>query len=651
MMTKAMNHRYMRLMLCLILSALSLACMFSLSNNKTANALDEEIPQITVEDKTVHRGQTFSVDISISNNIGLTSLMLSIDYDSNAMVLKNVIQKEALSTLTLTTTNTDTIEGYSVRPFNILWDGKDRDYSNGTIVTLIFDSYLDAPVGEYSISVTYNEENTNAQYMVPTPVEINGGTINLITGEFEVIYKDYNGDVIFRKDYNTESQMPDQSTIPHPTREEDAEYKYEFIGYVGEVSNDPNVLIYVAEYRLIPKEYTIFFYVDGIDNDYFDGKIDYHDKLDQYDVAFGSLIESPVVPNKEFYVFSGWYLDPEFKNLSTYALMPSLELSLYGYYKFEIRERDVPIIQMNSSYLNNGYEDVLVTVNIVKNTGFNAFTLALDYDRSALQYDHFESSGGLSQIYTTNLENESVDVLNFNYDSATNNYETGELLEIYFKVKPNTPNGNYDVTFTYDYHNGMTYITGQGESKETKYSMVDIIGTVVPVGYIDYWENSLTEERKVEVRSETGKPINVVMEVELITEKVSYSTETIEKTVGKNMYMSSAYKITLKQNDVVIEPDTNLVIRIKLTSEEQKGKIKLCYVDENGELVDVECEIENGYIVFKTDKLHDYLIFTSKAHARTLFNLGFPIVLAIATMLYAFNLKKQNKKKEEVQNE
>jgi hypothetical protein len=358
----------------------------------------------------------------------------------------------------------------------------------------------------------------------------------------------------------------------------------------------------------------------------------------------------------KFYEFSGWYIDDEFKTMSTYSTMPAKTIRLYGYYSFDVRERDIPLIKMASSFTDDSYENVVVTAEIQVNTGFNGLVLTLNYDKNALSFDHFDGPSDLNvalkdmQFDTTNTSDLSFDAFKFYFESATNNYETGLFLKLYFKVKPNTSDGTYNVTFTYDYHTDATYINNSGE---VKYTLLDIKGAEIPIGQIDHWTEDLNDERRVEVTSETGKPINVVMEVELITERVDVANETIEVLVGRNMYMSSAYQIVLKQNDVIIEPDSTLIIKIKLTESEQKGKIKLCYVDdETGELVNVDFRTENGYIIFSTDKLNDYLIFASKAHARTLFNLGFPIILAIATMLYAYRIKQTNpKNKEEVQND
>ena len=118
-MNKAINHRNMRLLIILIFSILSFAFGFGNSSLKVAFAQNPYIPEVTVQSKTVHRGQTFSIDVELSQNTGLISLLLTLDYDDTVMTLKDVVQGSALNSLTLTTTNVDTEQGYGIKPFNI----------------------------------------------------------------------------------------------------------------------------------------------------------------------------------------------------------------------------------------------------------------------------------------------------------------------------------------------------------------------------------------------------------------------------------------------------------------------------------------------------------------------------------------------------
>ena len=113
-----------------VLAFFAIACliMFVMSTDViSAIAHADYTPKVTVENKTVHRGQTFTIDVDLTNNEGLIALYLTLDYESSVMKLVNVEQGNALSSLTFTNTNTQTVLGYGILPFNMLWDGRKSD--------------------------------------------------------------------------------------------------------------------------------------------------------------------------------------------------------------------------------------------------------------------------------------------------------------------------------------------------------------------------------------------------------------------------------------------------------------------------------------------------------------------------------------------
>ena len=643
-MNKAINHRNMRLLIILIFSILSFAFGFGNSSLKVAFAQNPDIPEVTVQSKTVHRGQTFSIDVELSQNTGLISLLLTLDYDDTVMTLKNVVQGSALSSLTMTTTNVDTEQGYGIKPFNILLDGRESDNSNGTLLTFIFDSSIDAPIGEYPITLTYDRQNTNTAYQTPTDIIITNGIVNLITGEFEAIYRDYDGTILYQKDYNSDDIPAYPSTLPNPSREEDAEYSYEFIGWKGIISNNINILIFEADYRLTPQVYTIFYYIDGANGKIPDGIINEDDDyFKAEDISFGSYIELPQVPTRQYYEFFGWYENNSFSQSLSYATMPARDVRLYGYYLFDVRENNIPLISLEANFVDETHEDVVVIANIVRNTGFNGLVLTLQYDKDVFTFEGFDRLNVLSlmQFDTTNTDNFSVDNFKFYYESATNNYETGNFLKLYFKVKPNVPDDTYNISFTYDYHTDATYIV----NNEIKYTKIEFHKAEVPVGEINHWFEDLSNNRYVDVTSEVGKPINVYLEIKLVTNDISLEDDLIKNEVGRGMFLSSAYSIRMMQNGNEIQPNTTLAIKIKLTEKEQKGKIKFYYLNNDNELESKDFKIENGELIFTTDHLSNWTIFSDYTgnvnKSSILFNVGMPIILAIATMLYALRLKQK----------
>lgn len=107
-----------------VFMAIGFLTMFSMrSHPVSAFATGDYTPVVTVENKTVRRGQTFTVDVDLSHNEGLISLRLILDYDKAAMELINVEQGNALNSLTYTNTNTDTdlgMESYHLFSFGMV---------------------------------------------------------------------------------------------------------------------------------------------------------------------------------------------------------------------------------------------------------------------------------------------------------------------------------------------------------------------------------------------------------------------------------------------------------------------------------------------------------------------------------------------------
>ena len=651
-MNKAIYNRNMGLLIILVFSILSFVFSFGIFNFNNAFAQNPNIPEVTVQNKTVHRGQTFSIDVELGQNTGLISLFLTLDYNHTVMTLKDVVQGSALGALKFTPTNAGTEQGYAIKPFNMLWDGKESDNSTGTLITLIFDSSVDAPVGEYPITLTYDKQNTNTAYETPIDISITNGVVNLITGEFEAIYRDYDGTILYQRDYNGDEIPSYPNTLPNPSREEDKEYSYEFIGFKGVISDNLNILIFEADYKLIPQVYLLRFFIDGINfdednNPTPDGIMDENtERFRKYDVAFGEVFYIPSVPENQLYEFNGWYTDAGFQNVLNFTKMPSRILNLYGYYSFDVREKNIPVISLNSEFVDDTEEDFVVTAELLINPGFNGLILTLQYDHDAFILDHFENLDILSTMDfdTTNIAYLNSENFKFYYESTdANNYEIGSFLKLYFKVKPNVSEKTYKIAFSYDYHSDATYLDANNKQK---YTMVEFYDAEVPVGEINHWVEQIDNtDRIIDVTSQKGLPINVYLEIELVTKDINLEDDLIKNEVGSGMFVSSAYSIRLMQNRKEIQPNTTLTVKIKLTEKEQNGKIKFYYLNNNNELESKDFSIENGKLVFTTDHLSNWVIFCNNSgsinKSSILFNVGMPIILAIATMLYALRLKQR----------
>ena len=105
--------------------------------------------------------------------------------------------------------------------------------------------------------------------------------------------------------------------------------------------------------------------------------LEFHDEDAEYftfrEVDYGGIIDDKVLPSKTDYTFYGWYTDPNFKNRLITPLMPAKEVKLYGYFKYNIRETDVPVLHLvYRETVTEGEDEIAyVDVNITKNYGLS----------------------------------------------------------------------------------------------------------------------------------------------------------------------------------------------------------------------------------------------------------------------------------------
>ena len=610
-------------------------------------------PVVTVDSKIVHRGQTFNIDVDLTDNEGLISLYLTLDYDSSAMKLVNAEQGVALNSLTFTHTNTQTEVGYGILPFNMLWDGKTSDNSNGNLLRLTFESFSTAETGVYPITLTYDEANTNSDYGQPIEIGIVNGSVNLIKGEFEAVYYDWDGTELYRKDYNADDVPSYVGELP--TRETDECYSYEFIGWKGIVSEDINVIKYQADYKLTPIVYQVFYYVDGAQEDSFDGIVTADDYYKALEIPYGTFLEN-AYPVKNRYVFSGWFKDDKCTIPFTDNFMPAKNLSLYGYFVYDIRTTSIPKIQM--SMIENDDNTITVNANMVLNTGFNGMVLTLGYDRTALEFIGFEKKDTFSslQFDTTDIETAAgydVDNFKFYYEHSENTYETGSFLALKFKIRDNSKVGIYGVTFTLG-NTDATYING---INGIRYTEIEILGVQIPVGKIYQWERSAEDDANITVTSDEGMPSDTTLKVSLVPEsKHNIDGKTVEEIAGNDMELKAVYNIRLLRTignvEVEVEPNGTLTVEIKLTASQQAlTHLSLYYVNDNGEMILISCERDGDVLRFKTDHLSwwaivgDKTVVGGKVSDAMVMLITMPIMLAVATMAYALIVIGKNKKK------
>ena len=128
-----------------------LLVMMLLLVNVTAFADDEA--KIEVSKTEAKAGETVDVTVSLENNPGIISMLLSVAYDRSAMTLKEVkdagILGESLHS-----------DNLGANPYVLFWSNgtaKSDIMSNGTIATMTFEILENAVTGDYPIKVSYDK--------------------------------------------------------------------------------------------------------------------------------------------------------------------------------------------------------------------------------------------------------------------------------------------------------------------------------------------------------------------------------------------------------------------------------------------------------------------------------------------------------------
>lgn len=576
---------------------------------------------IVCADVTVHRGQTFETEVSISGNTGLTGLMLTLKYDSSVMRLTAVRREEAgaLNSLDYSATQETEWDSANNRDgIRFLWDGTAPDSSNGVLMTLTFDTYFTADVGNYTLTMNYVPENTRHDYQVPATPTVKSGKVSVTTGQFAVQYSDYDGKILFEKDYNS-GDAPQYGGAT-PVRAEDEMYSYEFSGWKKEVSSDDNIIKFVAEYDKTPKEYPVRFYVDG----------------ELYKVTsckYGEALDLSDKPYKENYTVVGWFTDKDCQQKLKSSRMPAHELSLYGYQKYNIREQDIPEIVL--SVVGTSGDILTVEAEIKVNTGIAFMCLSLNYDRQHMTFRGFQRGsvfmGGFSFTNSNKIALGAdgyyretsggaldVDPFKFIFENSMDSYEScGVLLRMQFELPSDAPAAVYEVGFDYDKTGDIFYFN---EAGEIWFTAVDIVSAQIPKGAKDHWNEPAIGDADtiVDVKSSVGMPVNTELVVNLVSGSLPISPEEATSFLGGDKQIKSAYQISLLCDGVEVQPDGTLEIKIKLSDDVLSSKnIFLYSVSADGKLTYCQSNVVEGQLVFSSDATGTFAVVGSVASTVT----------------------------------
>lgn len=607
---------------------------------------DTIVAKISSQDQTIHRGQTFDVDVDLTENTGLLTLFLTVRFDHSVFKLTNVQQvRQALGELNMEQSGggydyvDDKTGGY-----NLFWDGYRADTSSGTIVKLTFESSLTAPLGTYPIELVISDNNTTSAYNVQAKVQATSPQITLIEGAYIVVWHDWDGSAVENTnitghpynqmtggyEYNSEESLNIETDFPNsPTRQEDRMYTYQFIGWEGAVwrgdtPSGSSVIYYVAKYSSIPKTYNVWYYVDGWgDGNTPDGEITDDELYTGQEVQYSSTIDDRVLPYKQNYTFYGWFTDSSFVHRLVTPLMPAQDVTLYGYFKYNIRETDIPAIQLvyRETITNGEMENIAyVDVNITKNYGLSSLMITLaDYDTTNLTFCGFEKGEIFKQMsfFTTHYEDDIYpDDFNFSWNNSyINSYETGRLLVLKFRINADSTPGAYEVTMTANNQN-TTYVN----NGEIWYSEVEFINTKIPIGRTNYWIREINiNDATIEVESSSFVPYNIELVVRLLTDDIEsiIDSNDLRDILAENLTVHNLYEIYFQQNATKLTPEQytyffgteSVVVKIKLSVLQLSCKnLNIYYVDDEGKMYLYDSWIDKGYLVFRTDHFSNWAL-------------------------------------------
>lgn len=148
----------------------------NVTSDITVTAVYEKIstePQFVVTNKVANRDDTIEVAVSLKNNPGIASIILSVAFDSDALTLTEVVYN--------TTIGGQTVEPQNMNsPLKLYWINGFADAEGDFVLaTLKFTVKSDAAVGDHGITLSYNADDVYDISETNLPFEIVNGKITI----------------------------------------------------------------------------------------------------------------------------------------------------------------------------------------------------------------------------------------------------------------------------------------------------------------------------------------------------------------------------------------------------------------------------------------------------------------------------------------
>ena len=186
---------------------------------------------------------------------------------------------------------------------------------------------------------------------------------------------------------------------------------------------------------------------------------------------------------------------------------------------------DSIILQLTETHTENQID---IDVKLVTNTGISAMTLELVYNKDVFEYNGYEKSSGTGaalenlDLIVTDLSNDATLPVKFNWlnQNVYNDFTTGNILKLHFKLKSNIPSGNYKIGFKYD-DGDIVYIQNNNPNSKS---------AIISKAVVSVAENKIT---KTEIVETEAKDINALLIVGIVLAGSAAVAATIFVSIKK----------------------------------------------------------------------------------------------------------------------
>lgn len=557
-------------------SILAVLCVFVVIGCG-AVAEAETLPVVALQCKTVHRGQRFSVDITLENSQGFVGLLLTVGYNAEVISLVRVERGEALCDMSFIHTEIGSANG----ELRLMWDATAADCSCGRIATLVFDSRIDADEGKYPITLSYSSNGTLQDVGVLQSITVMDGAVSLVKGRYSVEYVDYDGTLLQQTDYN-DGEVPSYIGKA-PSRAEDSKYSYFWTGqWQAEISDRQGVLVYRASYKLVPQQYQVLCFVaPSVDAE----PVLCADCSGFY--GYGTQV-SILFPTKEGYAFSGWYTDSDYTARFSLPFMPDYDLRLYGYFSPVLRD-EAPLVELSCA--EQGADYVLLKMALTNNYGLAAMRLNLIFNDEVFSLVEITRGDALNSLVFDYSQNSNGNVI-FMWQGNANDYSCGTLLYAKLSINVEATEGNYDFLLEYNQKSDVIYFDTNGNLWYTK---LNIKNCAVLVGNLSVWQNA---ELGISVEASPELLRRVSFYARSVTDRLSLNdTASRQVTRGGYEVLFATELLIVDGGQYSTEPVT---VRFALSPMQARCNIRL-YRLEGDRAVLWDCTKSGNELVFLAD--------------------------------------------------